>query len=86
MRAMRLRHMLGDRRMGATPMTAGVASDPLIFIKAFDDVGSDAQLDFLADQSMRHTIKMAFELEVIINRDASFLLLCVLIAMRRQRL
>ena len=66
MRAVRCRHVLGDRGVPAAPMRTGVAGDALMAETPRPWCG-DPRFDLLADQGMRHRVVVVVELDVVIE-------------------
>src|SRR4029077_5722586 len=77
-------HVLGDSARPMWAQAAAMAGDPFAAMKDLDCRGSDARLDLLADQLMRHAVIMLGDLDVVIEADAAALTLCILVSQRRQ--
>src|SRR5205823_6133218 len=64
---------------------AAMAGDPFAAMKDLDRRGSDARLDLLAEQLVRHAVVMLGDLDVIVEADPAALPLGVFVGQRRQR-
>ena len=62
-----------------------MAGDPFAAMKDLDCRGSDARLDLLAEQLVRHAVVMLGDLDVIVEADPAALPLGVFVGQRRQR-
>ena len=63
---------------------AAMAGDPFAAMKDLDCHGSDARLDLMVEQLVRHAVIVLCDLDVIIEADAAALPLGILVSHRRQ--
>src|SRR5919204_5201810 len=69
MRAMRVRHVLGDRRE-AGMRAAPVDPDPRAALKDFDGGGREPHVDGLMNEVMRDGVEMVLDVDVVVDVDA----------------
>ena len=69
MRAVRVRHVLGDRRE-AWVVAPAMHPDPRAAVKDFERGGGEAHVDGLLNQPMRHGVEVVLDIDVVIDVHA----------------
>src|SRR5262245_3468069 len=80
----RERHVCRDRGKPTLAGAAGMAGDTLPFAQDLDRGRRQAYVDLLAYQTMRDTVEVAGHFDVIIEMDAGFAPLGILVGLRGQ--
>jgi len=82
--AVSLRHVLRDRGMGTALVGAHVGRDALASEEHFDAARREARPHAVADERVRDAVIVAINIDVVIERDRTFLPLGKHVRRRRQ--
>src|SRR5688572_18501602 len=79
------RHVIGIGAMPAPAVAAFMSSDPPAAVEDLDGAAGQAHVDLLADQGVRHGVKEAGGLDVVVEIDSGKPPLGILVVVARQR-